>query len=178
MRFSTVKRLLHHGRERLWNQFNRMGEKLRETVPPALRFWLKLKREQLLAKWRKALRLDHSEQDGLPPARAVDDRPGLNVIVFDNRIPAPDWDAGSARMSLILKSLTKLGRPVFISMSKFQRPEYVSRLTKEGVEVMSWIDYQRLLNSRRFQVALLSRADVAGALLRSVKRVAPMVCRW
>jgi glycosyltransferase involved in cell wall biosynthesis len=173
MRFSTVKRLLNDGREHFWNGFNPVGEKLRESVPPALRFWLKFKREQLLAKWRKELRQDHSKQDGLPPARAVNNRPGLNVIVFDDRIPAPDWDAGSARMFLILKSLTKLSRPVFISMGQFQRPEYEQQLTKEGVEIAPWIDYQRLLKSRRFQVALLSRADVAGALLRSVKRAAP-----
>ena len=144
-------------------------------MPPAFRLWLKFKRGQLLANWRKVRNRDHSEQDALPPARTVDNRPGLNVIVFDDRIPAPDWDAGSARMFLILKSLTKLGRPVFISMGQFQRPEYEQQLTKEGVEVAPWIDYQRLLKQRRFQVALLSRADVAGALLRSVKRSAPGV---
>src|SRR6266508_6245788 len=175
MKFRTVKRSQHHRRGHGWHPFNGLGEKLRETVPPAFRLWLKFKRGQLLANWRKVRNRDHSEQDALPPARTVDNRPGLNVIVFDDRIPAPDWDAGSARMFLILKSLTKLGRPVFISMGQFQRPEYEQQLTKEGVEVARWIDYQRLLKQRRFQVALLSRADVAGALLRSVKRSAPGV---
>jgi glycosyltransferase involved in cell wall biosynthesis len=41
------------------------------------------------------------------------------------------------------------------------------------VEVAPWVDYQRLLKERRFQVALLSRPEVASALLRSVKRAAP-----
>lgn len=173
MKFSTVKRLLHQRREHVWSRFNRVGEKLRDALPPALRFWAKCKREQFLAKWRKVRRRNHSEQDALPPARAVDNRHGLHVIVFDDRVPAPDRDAGSARMFLILKSLAKLGQPVFISMGQFQRPEYERQLRKEGVEVAPWIDYQRLLKERRFQVALLSRPDVAGALLRSIKRAAP-----
>ena len=173
MKFSTVKRLLHHRREHVWSRFNRVGEKLRDALPPALRFWPKFKREQFLAKWRKVRRRDHSEQDALQPARAVDNRHGLHVIVFDDRVPAPDRDAGGARMFLILKSLAKLGQPVFISMGQFQRPEYERQLRKEGVEVAPWIDYQRLLKERRFHVALLSRPDVAGALLRSIKRAAP-----
>ena len=173
MKFSTVKRLLHHRWERVWSRFNRTGEKLRDALPPALRFWLRFKREQFIASWRQVRRGDHSQPDSLPLASSVHNRLGLNVIVFDDRIPAPDRDSGSARIFLILKSLAKLGRPVFISMSRFQRPEYERQLRKEGVEVAPWVDYQRLLKERRFQVALLSRPDVAGALLRSVKRAAP-----
>ena len=173
MKFSTVKRPLHHRREHVWNPFNRVGEKLREYLPPALKFWLRFKRARFLAKWRKVRRRDHSEQDALPLARALDNRPDLNVIVFDDRIPAPDRDSGSARMFLILKSLAKLGRPVFMSLGQLQRPEYERQLRKEGVEVAPWTDYQRLLKERRFQVTLLSRPDVAGALLRAVKKAAP-----
>lgn len=175
MRFSTVKKLLHHGRERIWNGFNPLGETLRETMPLALKFWLKLKREQLLAKWREALRRDHSEQDGLPPARHLDNPPGLNVIVFDDHVPAPDQDSGSARMFLILKSLVKLGQPVFISLSKLRRPEYERILNQAGVEIVPWIDYKRVLKRRRFQAALFSRPDVAGALLPSIKKTAPQI---
>ena len=173
MKFSTVKRLLHHRREQFSGRFNRVGEKLRDALPAALRFWLKYKREQFLAKWRKVRRRDHSEADAIAPARAEDNRLGLHVIVFDDRVPAPDQDSGGARMFLILKSLAKLGQPVFISMGQFQRAEYERQLRKEGVEVAPWIDYQRLLKERRFHVALLSRPDVAGTLLRSIKRAAP-----
>ena len=175
MKFSTVKRPLHHHREHTWNRFNRLGEKLRETLPAALRFWLKFKREQFLAKWRKVRGRDHSEQDTFPPTRAVDSRPGLHVIVFDDRIPAPDRDSGSARMFLILKSLVKLGQPVFISLSNLRRPEYERILNQAGVEIVPWIDYKRVLKRRRFQAAMFSRPDVAGALLPSIKRTAPQI---
>jgi glycosyltransferase involved in cell wall biosynthesis len=175
MKFSTVKRLLHHRREHVWSRFNRVGENLRDTLPPALRFWLRLKREQFLAKWRKERRWDHFEQGTFPPASAVDNGHGLHVIVFDDLIPAPDRDSGSARMFLILKSLVKLGQPVFISLNKLQRPEYERMLNQAGVEIVPWIDYKRVLKRRRFQAALFSRPDVAGALLSSIKRTAPRI---
>ncbi len=175
MKFSTVKRLLHQGREHVWNRFNRVGEKLRETVPPALIFWSKFKRAQFLAKLRKVRRRDHSGPDAFPRASFVDNRPGLHVIVFDDHVPAPDRDSGSARMFLILKSLVKLGQPVFISLSNLRRPEYERMLNQAGVEIVPWIDYKRVLKRRRFRVALFSRPDVAGALMSSIKRTAPRI---
>jgi glycosyltransferase involved in cell wall biosynthesis len=175
MKLSTVKKPLHHRREHIWSPFNRVGEKLRDALPPALGFWLKFKREQFLAKWRQVRRRDHFEQDTFPQASAVDHGHGLHVIVFDDLIPAPDRDSGSARMFLILKSLVKLGQPVFISLSKLRRPEYERMLNQAGVETVPWIDYKRVLKRRRFQAALFSRPDVAAALLSSIKRTAPRI---
>lgn len=175
MKLSTVKKPLHHRREHVWSPFNRMGERLRDALPPALGFWLKFKREQFLTKWRKVRRRDHFEHDTFPQASAVDNGHGLHVIVFDDLIPAPDRDSGSARMFLILKSLVKLGQPVFISLSKLRRPEYERMLNQAGVETVPWIDYKRVLKQRRFQVALFSRPEVAGALLSSIKRIAPRI---
>ena len=152
-----------------------MGEQLRDSLPPALRFWSRFKREQLLAKWRKLRGREHPEDYALPSAKLVDTSPGLHVIVFDDHIPAPDQDSGSARMFLILKSLVKLGQPVFISLSNLRRPEYERMLNQAGVEIVPWTDYKRVLKRRRFQAALFSRPDVAGALMSSVKRTAPQI---
>jgi glycosyltransferase involved in cell wall biosynthesis len=175
MKFSRVKRSSHHARERVWNWFNRRGEQLRDALPPALRFWLKFKREQIHAKWRKLRGREHLEEYALPSEKLVDNNPGLHVIVFDDHIPAPDQDSGSARMFLILKSLVKLGQPVFISLSNLRRPEYESMLNEAGVEIVPWTDYKRVLKRRRFQAALFSRPDVAGALMSSVRRTAPQI---
>ena len=94
-------------------------------------------------------------------------------IVFDDLVPAPDRDAGGARMALILKSLAGMGPCTFIAISKLKRPEYEEELKRNGVEIARLADYRRLLKERDFRIALMSRADVAGALLPSIKRLAP-----
>lgn len=143
-----------------------MKAKFIDGLPPGVRFWLKLKREQ----FRERRRRDPSNAEF---ARVSGDNEGLRIIVFDDHIPVPDRDAGSARMQLILKALAEMGSCTFISVSKLARPEYERRLREEGVEIARLVDYQRLLKARRFDVALMSRPDVAAALLPSIKRTAP-----
>lgn len=143
-----------------------MKAKFIDGLPPGLRFWLKLKREQF-REWR---RRDPSNADEFARVR---DSEGLRIIVFDDHIPVPDRDAGSARMQLILKALAEMGSCTFISVSKLQRPEYERRLREDGVEIARLVDYQRLLKARRFDLAVMSRPDVAAALLPSIKRTAP-----
>jgi len=144
-----------------------MKAKFIEGLPPGLRFWLKFRREQF-REWR---RRDPSNPDELAPVNR--DSEGLRIIVFDDHIPVPDRDAGSARMQLILKALAEMGSCTFISVSKLSRPEYERRLREAGVEIARLIDYQRLLKARRYDVAVMSRPDVAAALLPSIKRTAP-----
>lgn len=144
-----------------------MKAKFIEALPPGLRFWLKLKREQL----RERRRQSPSPADDF--ARMNVENDGLRIIVFDDHIPVPDRDAGSARMQLILKALAEMGSCTFVSLGKLARPEYERQLREEGVEIANLIDYQRLLKTRRFDVALMSRPDVAAALLPSIKRTAP-----
>jgi len=150
-------------------KFTRIGEKLRGALPPATWFWLRFQRAQLMRKLRRA------DPQQRPVALAKKPPGNLNVIVFDALVPMPDRDAGSARMALILKALTELGKPAIISLSNLRLPEYEESLRKEGVEVASWVDYRRVLTSRHFQVAILSRPNVAGALLPSLKRIAPTI---
>ena len=59
----------HHVGERIRNWFNRVGETLRDSLPPGLRFWARFKREQFLGKWREVRRRDHPEQKSLPADR-------------------------------------------------------------------------------------------------------------
>ncbi|HEY6047342.1 MAG TPA: glycosyltransferase family 4 protein, partial [Pyrinomonadaceae bacterium] len=147
-----------------------MKAKLAGALPPALRFWLKYRREQI-AGW---LRKDASTAAPPAPTPARGNR-GLRVLVFDDHFPAPDRDAGSARMAIILKSLARLGECTFISLGNLRQPEFERQLSGEGVEIAQLIDYKRLLRQRRFDVALLSRPDVAGALVNSLRRTTPHI---
>ncbi len=116
---------------------------------------------------------DRFEQGAVSSTTPADKSSNLRILVCDDHVPATDRDAGGARMFLILRSLLKLGRPLFISMSNLQEPEQEDRLRLAGVETASWTDYKRLIREGRFDVALLSRPDVAEPLLPVIKKNSP-----
>lgn len=93
---------------------------------------------------------------------------GPEIIVFDDRVPMPDRDAGSARMVHILKSLARVGRPVFVPMKRL--PEHEHLLWESGIEMADVADYVRLMRKRNFRLAILSRPEVAEALIPSLRR--------
>ena len=132
-----------------------------------------INRPKFYEKWREILEGEH-----LPPA-AENAEPAANrkwttqVAVFDDLIPMPDRDAGSARMMFILRALSEWSHPVFITTGKRLWPEYEKFLWREGIETASALDFKRLLSSRNFRVVILSRPMVAGALLGPVRRAAP-----
>lgn len=97
------------------------------------------------------------------------------VIVFDDRIPTPDRDAGSARMLLILRLLAKHYKTVFVYQTKDPAPRYEEALWKEGIETVDLIYYARALKETQFQTAIVSRPDLAHAILRSLRRRAPQM---
>src|SRR5690348_6413771 len=99
---------------------SRIGAKLRAALPPSLTFWLKFKRAKLLAGWRNAPQRNYFKPDTSAQSGTANNGGQRHAIVFDDHLPAPDRDAGGVRMSLILKSLAKLGQPVFISLSKLR----------------------------------------------------------
>lgn len=129
-----------------------------------------LNREKFYEKWREVLERDHFDDDPSLVEIAANRKRAPHVIVFDDRIPAPDRDAGGARMSFILKALAEWSRPVFVSVGKRARPEYEKLLWKEGIETASAADYLRLLKERNFCAAILSRPSVAEAVLPSIRR--------
>lgn len=106
---------------------------------------------------------------GLNLIEAQKERPGPWIVVFDDRVPTPDRDAGSARMSEILKSLARIGKPVFVPMKPL--PEYERLLWNEGIETTNVENYVRLIKRRKFRVAIVSRPEVAKALIKSLRRV-------
>jgi glycosyltransferase involved in cell wall biosynthesis len=154
---------------------NRIAGKLRALLPPSLNFWLKFKRAKVIARLRKDPQQDSFKHPTVTRTTTAPNRSERSIIVFDDHLPTPDRDAGGVRMSLILKSLVKLGPTVFISLGTLRQPDYERLLAQAGVEVVFWLDYERLLKERGFHVALLSRPDVAGALLPSVKKADPRI---
>jgi glycosyltransferase involved in cell wall biosynthesis len=143
-----------------------MGNKLRDALPPGVRFWLRLK-------WH-ALR-DPQTKSNLNDLASADHSQGPAFLAFDDRMLTPNRDTGSARAALILKTFAALGPTTFISLSNLNSPEDERLLRAEGIEVVPWQDYQRLLKHRNYQVALLSRPDVAAAVLPSLKRANPKI---
>ncbi|MGB9181610.1 MAG: glycosyltransferase [Pyrinomonadaceae bacterium] len=127
-------------------------------------------REKLVEKWRDVLEREHCENDPALAEKAANRKRGPNILVIDDHIPTPDRDAGSARMLIILRSLAKIGRPVFLYLRNPIWPEYEKYLWKEGIETASIVDYPRLLKERNFRAAILSRPDVAGATLHAIRR--------
>jgi GT2 family glycosyltransferase len=132
-------------------------------------------RAKFYEKWRETLAREHRAEEPARAERAANRKWAAQVAVFDDRIPTPDRDAGSARMLYILRALSEWSHPVLITASKQVWPEYEELLWKEGVETASAIDFRRLLKRRRFRAAVISRPFVAEALLNSVRRADPRV---
>ena len=129
-----------------------------------------INREKFFDKWREVLAREHFDDDPAHLAQAANRKRAPHVIVFDDRIPAPDRDAGGARMAFILKALAEWSRPVFVSVGKRARPEYERLLWKEGIETASATDYPRLIKERDFCAAILSRPAVAETMLPLIRR--------
>ena len=112
-------------------------------------------------------------RDASDSEREANRKWATQVVVFDDLIPTPDRDAGSARMMHILRALKRWSHVVFIPTGKLRRPEYERLLWREGIETASVLDYKRLIRQRDFRAAVLSRPGVAALMLGPVRRAAP-----
>ncbi|HUS09730.1 MAG TPA: glycosyltransferase [Pyrinomonadaceae bacterium] len=93
------------------------------------------------------------------------------IVVFDERIPSPDRDAGSLRMFLILKALVQSCHVVFVPFNRPQSIDYERALWKEGVETANAVDYRRLLKNKNVLAAIVSRPSIGSALIHRLRRV-------
>jgi O-antigen biosynthesis protein len=108
------------------------------------------------------------------PARreglAAGDPSAPGVLVVNDGYPTPDRDAGSARLVFILGLLARSCRPSFVSLNKRAGPRDPARLSALGVELVGMADYLRAARRGRYRVAILSRPEVAAAVLPSLRR--------
>ena len=91
------------------------------------------------------------------------------VIVFDERVPSPDRDAGSLRMLLILKTLTEWAQVVFVPFNRPQSADYESALWNEGIETADAVDYRRLLNDKQVVAVIVSRPSMAEVFIPRIR---------
>ncbi|HJX92422.1 MAG TPA: glycosyltransferase family 4 protein, partial [Pyrinomonadaceae bacterium] len=119
-------------------------------------------------------------------ARFSSEKPSLNqkqfttlrkhdtsVIVFDEVLPTPDRDAGSARMFLILQILARQYHTVFVYRTKLSDPRYERSLWQEGIETIDLIYYANVLKQQNFKTAIVSRPVLTHTLLPSLRKLAP-----
>lgn len=97
------------------------------------------------------------------------------IMIVDGRVPTPDQDAGSARMMHILRSLRVLNRVVFVSLGQDRLPEYEDELRALGVELVRGVDIYRALLDGDFALAIVSRPDIAKAVVPTIRRRFPSV---
>lgn len=133
-------------------------------------------REKFVEKWRAVLEPEHFERDLKPLVDAANrNHAQPRIVVFDERVPSPDRDAGSARMFLILKTLANWSHVVFVPFNRPQDVAYEAALWKARIETGRIEDYRSLVKKKNALVTILSRPSVAGALLPSLKRIAPRI---
>ncbi|MBA4142215.1 MAG: glycosyltransferase [Nitrosospira sp.] len=98
------------------------------------------------------------------------------VLVIDLRIPTPDQDSGSVRISAILHLLRETGfRITFISDSEEPLPCDQENLELRGIEVLSGFDAARhhlAAAGGKYHFSLLSRPEVALRYLPYVRAYA------
>ena len=143
------------------------------NIETGIKHFQVVNREKLLDKWRELLERDHYEYnpENIEPASNRTTLP--IVIVFDDRVPAPDRDAGSARMFSILTLLSKHCRVVFIYQSEPSEESYERKLWKLGIETANIVHYAKLIKKDNVMAAIVSRPEVAAALVRSIKKLNP-----
>jgi GT2 family glycosyltransferase len=133
-----------------------------------------INREKFVEKWRDVLELDHLPRNPRLLAEASIrnwDRP--RIIVFDERVPSPDRDAGSLRMFLILKTLTMSYHVIFVPFNRPQSIDYERALWKFGIETADAVDYRRLLRNKYAKAAIVSRPSMAETFIPRIRRANP-----
>jgi glycosyltransferase involved in cell wall biosynthesis len=93
------------------------------------------------------------------------------VLVFDERIPTPDRDAGSLRMMRILSIIRQKWKVIFVPFTN--RGEHDKVLTDIGVTVADVGEYRRLLKNPRVVAAIVSRPTMAELFTSRIRSLNP-----
>ena len=101
------------------------------------------------------------------------------VLVIDHRIPTPDRDCGSLRMVEIMRRISQAGHHVVLAPDNTTMlTPYLHDLQSKGIEVVMPPHYRSVehyleQHGRDFDLAIISRADVAEKHMATVRRLAP-----
>lgn len=119
-------------------------------------------REAFRLKWQTELLAQH---DSDPDFARIASRRGVvgHVLVVSDRVPLPNQDSGSKRMSELLLALRDLGLAVsFVPNDGQRQGDYSTALQRAGIEVLYGpLDERKLLRelSPALDVAILSRPE-------------------
>ncbi|MEJ7711139.1 MAG: glycosyltransferase family 2 protein [Pyrinomonadaceae bacterium] len=161
VRYQPTSRLVHHE-----------GITAGTDTSAGFKRYQEINRAQFVKKWQKTLRQEHLENDPGNIETAATRRGGPRIIIVDREIPTPDQDSGSLRMFMILKSLARNWRPVFVPLlATFHSPKYEKLLGQEGVEIVNRANYKKLIKTGEFHAAILCRVEVADALLPTIRKL-------
>ncbi len=130
-----------------------------------------INRSKFVEKWCEVLREEHLENDADQVEIAANRKAGPRVMVFDDMYTSPTRDAGSLRMTIILKILARMGRVVFVPVGSQLLPESEYLLAKEGIEVAHLANYKSILKKGDFQTVILSRPAVGDGLLSTIRKL-------
>ena len=133
-------------------------------------------------RWRERLDFHPESNSGLSRlvrAHGLEAGSLGQVLVIDHRIPTPDRDCGSLRMAEIMRRIRQAGHHVALVPDKMLvLTPYLQDLQSQGIEVALPPHYHSVLeyleqHGRDFDLAIISRADVADRHMATVKRLAP-----
>lgn len=99
---------------------------------------------------------------------ATDNRPA--ILICDERPPTPDRDAGSARMMMILQTLIKSHQVTFLVCNRPHGIEYEEDLWKLRIQTGDAFQFRQYLRQTNCDIVILSRPDIAGAMIDRVRR--------
>lgn len=135
-----------------------------------------INRTAFCLKWQAELATQGSSEAGLIRL-ASRHAPRGRVLVVDDRVPMPNRDSGSMRMSQMLLLLRELGFAVtFVPSDEDGQGRYSTTLQQMGIEVLYGpLDRRKLLRelSAALDVAVLSRPDSAWSWQPLVHELCP-----
>jgi O-antigen biosynthesis protein len=136
-----------------------------------------LNRPKFFEKWRDRLEAEHLPNDPALVRLASDRRHGPEVLIADHRVPTPDQDSGSLRMSHVVDQLLSLGCRVTFVPDNFARIEpYTYRLQEKGVRVLHGpvdLNEELAVLGPELVLAILSRPVVAPRYVAALRTFAP-----
>jgi GT2 family glycosyltransferase len=144
-------------------------------VTKGLKRFQVINQRKFIEKWRNILEREHLPGNLKNVQAASNRKRDRVVIVFDERVPTPDRDAGSLRMFSILKALSDWGHVIFVPFNRPQSLDYERSLWQEGIETGNAVDYARLLKERNVKAAIVSRPSMGSVFISRIRRVKPDV---
>lgn len=138
---------------------------IKENLLAKIPFSLKLRLKKLLAK-------SGNRNESFAAAQKSGENQ-FQAIVFHDSLPQFDRDSGSLRLFEILKILARRGRVVFVPLYGKRDKFYENALAENGVETISVLDFDKIIEENNFDFTVLSRAETADKVFSIIKRVSP-----